>query len=508
MLNSVGSLLVAAPDSINTALPFAAEASWITGKWDFLQRLIEMRPTTDSQDFNVGVGKAFLAIRRNDPDEFNGIVFHLRTSVSQGLSPSSTSSLSNAHTQLVRLHALYELEMLSPFAKKPPHDRNIPMILNCRLDILGSLTDDKQYILGIRRAALDLASPILDREETEAACASAWLTTSRLARKANQINIAYDAVLRATVLNDEAATIEHSRLLWKDGHHRKAIQNLQGAIATNTFASTGHQATLIDSLTESTTSARRNGETSQNVLLAKTQLLLAKWIDFAGQGTSKEILQHYKNAADTHRRWDKGHYYLGSYYNKVLDSEKAAPAAMQTESYLTGECDKLVIENYLRSMIFGPKYLYRTVPKVFTLWLDFGQDLAAKLKTSAQKQQLDRRRTASRQTQPEFPHLEARTKILDRINAQMEKYMVKRLPAYIPYTAFAQMLSRIDSPHSGVLRLLTTMILNITSKYPRQALWSVLAVSRSKIPDKKARAVMVMQSVMVSPPFIYYISYS
>jgi serine/threonine-protein kinase ATR len=496
LLNSVGSLLVAAPDSINTALPFAAEASWITGKWDVLQRLIEIEPATNSQDFNVGLGKAFLAVRRNDPEEFGSIISGLRASVSQGLSPSSTSSLSNAHTQLIRLHALYEMEILSPFAKQPSYDRNVPTTLNCRLDILGSLTDDKQYILGIRRAALDLASPMLDREEIDAACASAWLTTSRLARKANQINIAYDAVLRATVLNDEAATIEHSRLLWKDGHHRKAIQNLQGAIATNTFASNNQRVALVD-LTESTKNTRRSGESNQNVLLAKTQLLLAKWIDFAGQGMSKEILQHYKNAADTHRRWDKGHYYLGSYYNKVLDSEKAAPAAMQTESYLTGECDKLVIENYLRSMIFGPKYLYRTVPKVLTLWLDFGQDLAAKAKASAQKQQADRRRTANRQVQPEYPHLEARTKILDLINNQMEKYMVKRLPAYIPYTAFAQILSRIDNPHSGVLRILTTLILNITSKYPRQALWSVLAVSRSKIPEKKARAVMVMQSVMV-----------
>jgi len=67
--------------------------------------------------------------------------------------------------------------------------------------------------------------------------ASAWLTSARLARKANLIDTAYNAVLQATRLDDDAAKIEYSRLLWKDGHHRKAIQNLEGAIAANAFQS-------------------------------------------------------------------------------------------------------------------------------------------------------------------------------------------------------------------------------------------------------------------------------
>lgn len=45
-------------------------------------------------------------------------------------------------------------------------------------------------------------------------------------------------MLNAAHLKDRSATIEHARLLWKDGHHRKAIQILEGAIAANEFAST------------------------------------------------------------------------------------------------------------------------------------------------------------------------------------------------------------------------------------------------------------------------------
>jgi serine/threonine-protein kinase ATR len=40
-------------------------------------------------------------------------------------------------------------------------------------------------------------------------------------------------MLNAARLKDRSATIEHARLLWKDGHHRKAIQTLEGAISAN-----------------------------------------------------------------------------------------------------------------------------------------------------------------------------------------------------------------------------------------------------------------------------------
>jgi len=43
-------------------------------------------------------------------------------------------------------------------------------------------------------------------------------------------------MLHAARLKDKSATVEHARLLWKDGHHRKAIQTLKGAIAANEFA--------------------------------------------------------------------------------------------------------------------------------------------------------------------------------------------------------------------------------------------------------------------------------
>ena len=65
--------------------------------------------------------------------------------------------------------------------------------------------------------------------------ASAWLASPKLASKGNNTHQAFNAVLHASQLGKESATIEHSRLLWMDGHHRKAIQSLEGAISANAF---------------------------------------------------------------------------------------------------------------------------------------------------------------------------------------------------------------------------------------------------------------------------------
>ena len=65
--------------------------------------------------------------------------------------------------------------------------------------------------------------------------ASAWVIAGRLARKGGFMTTAFNSVLHAEQLGDGAAKIEYSKLLWKEGHHRKAIAVLRGAIDGNAF---------------------------------------------------------------------------------------------------------------------------------------------------------------------------------------------------------------------------------------------------------------------------------
>lgn len=74
--------------------------------------------------------------------------------------------------------------------------------------------------------------------------------------------------MHALKLGSMSATIEHSRLLWAQGQHRKAIQGLEGAIAANAFKSQDI------SVEESVTTAAGPHEREQNLLMARVCIFL------------------------------------------------------------------------------------------------------------------------------------------------------------------------------------------------------------------------------------------
>lgn len=151
-----------ASDHLSTnALPFAAEAAWSAGKWAHLERTLgssSIPQGTTLLDFNVGIGHALLSLRRKNGSEFKNIVASLRDALAAGLSPSATASLQACHDHLVKLHALYEIEAISGMDPTKPSDRDVILEnLDRRLDIIGAYTSDKQYLLGLRRAAMSLS---------------------------------------------------------------------------------------------------------------------------------------------------------------------------------------------------------------------------------------------------------------------------------------------------------------------------------------------------------------
>lgn len=306
--------------------------------------------------------------------------------------------------------------------------------------------------------------------------ASTWLTSARLARKGNALHQSFNAVLHAEKLGDKSATIEHARLLWKEGQHRQAIQSLAGAIASDAFQS--HNESI-----QNTSFLTMAPSDQQNLLKARAILLLAKWSDSAGQTNASALRAQYQNAAKTHGNWEKGHYYLGRHYNKLLEAEKDIPFDQQKDSYQSGEMTKLVIESYLRSMIYGTKYLHQTLPRVLTLWLDLGNPL--KLPSDSRNGPMK-----------EFiSNVEAaRRKTLDGLHARWLKYIPK-LPAYMFYTALPQIVARIAHHNPEVFKYLLLMIVKVIEAYPKQALWTLLAVCASTQSDRKTRGAQILQQL-------------
>ena len=139
------------------SLPFATEASWVTGKWDKLEGYLSMSTEASDGDFNVGIGRALLALSKDNISQFSSIVDQLRRNTVRGLSATNTASLQGCHDALLRFHALAEIEMIGCAGDMDKGKKcSLVSSLTQRLNVLGPFVSDKQYLLGLRRAAMQL----------------------------------------------------------------------------------------------------------------------------------------------------------------------------------------------------------------------------------------------------------------------------------------------------------------------------------------------------------------
>lgn len=210
--------------------------------------------------------------------------------------------------------------------------------------------------------------------------------------------------------------------------------------------------------------------------------MLAKWLDRAGQTNSAALRAQYQIAAKTHRDWEKGHYYLGRHYNKLLESHKSLPLERQDDNYLSGETASLVISNYLRSLAYGTKYVYQTLPRILTLWLDLGTQLSQKIDQQRLSQEFVTKMT------------QLRKKTLEDLHVRFKKY-ISKMPAYIFYTALPQIVSRITHPNKEVNQFLQLIMVKVVTAHPQQSLWSLLAVSTSTQQDRRTKGIELLNKL-------------
>ena len=113
---------------------------------------------SSEDNFNAGVGRALLALADDKMDLFSNTLDQLRQTSAKNLSIINTASLQGCHDLLLRFHVLTEMEMISgvrSFNKFKKSDLRVS--LNLRLEAIGPFFSDKQYILGLRRAVMQLS---------------------------------------------------------------------------------------------------------------------------------------------------------------------------------------------------------------------------------------------------------------------------------------------------------------------------------------------------------------
>lgn len=109
------------------------------------------------EDFNIGIGSALLALIDGQDVQFLEKLDDLRRSIAGGLSTNNSISLQGCHDAMLKLHVLTEVELISGVGSAT--DLDLPTLMTTlvqRLDVVGAFLSNKQYLLGLRRATMQL----------------------------------------------------------------------------------------------------------------------------------------------------------------------------------------------------------------------------------------------------------------------------------------------------------------------------------------------------------------
>ena len=139
----------------------------------------------------------------------------------------------------------------------------------------------------------------------------------------------------------------------------------------------------------------------------------------------------------------------------------------------------LVCKQYGKSLAYGTKYLYQSLPRMLTLWLDLG--------------------TAVFNIENEYQSSPETEKIKEKLTqtTNMIKKYTSRLPAYQFLTAIPQLISRICHKSPEVQEVLDNIIVTVLTMYPQQTLWHLMAVAKSTVKSRVSRISSIVSKVKV-----------
>lgn len=437
------------------------EVSWLTGHWESLEKWL--RRDSES-NYEVGVGHALLALKSRRKDELEYWISNARDNLSNELSSvSEPHSLEQYGELLMRLHALADLESIGNLVfltREEPIHSEISLLLDSRMKVCGNDYAARRYLLSLRRSAISISGLSFADQEV----GLTWISSAKDARKQGQYALAFHSCLQAMIMPNLSlnSDCEYAELLWDQGEQRSAIQKVEAHIDAN-FRQ-GGQFPIERKI------SRREAEIS---------LLYTYWLDTSGQLDSDSIISRYKGICRVASDWERPYYYLAKFYNKLEDAQNSLPYSVRNSESLDGLYVKLMVTNYARSLQVGTKFLFESLPKLITTWLNFAQTWE---------------RAPGAPVKGPSSHSSRRNEVLVHINNFLNK-MVGKIPSFVFYIALTQLLSRITIDNSDVYQVMQNIILETGRTYPQQALWPIMGAFYSSQKERKERGEAIIQKL-------------
>uniref|UniRef100_A0A673FQJ6 Serine/threonine-protein kinase ATR n=1 Tax=Sinocyclocheilus rhinocerous TaxID=307959 RepID=A0A673FQJ6_9TELE len=293
-----------------------------------------------------------------------------------------------------------------------------------------------------------LAECLSSCEEQVGEC---WLQSARVARRAGHHQTAFNALLNAENSLSELF-IEKAKWLWSKGDVHQALIVLQKGV----------QQCFPDE--QPLTDPKRIQ------IKGNAMLLVGRYMEETANFESNAIMKTYKDVTHLLPEWEDGNFYLAKYYDKVM------PMVTDNKLERQGNLIRYIVTYFGKALQFGNQYIYQAMPRMLTLWLDFG----AKVYEFEKAGRSDRAQMRAE---------------LTKINSVISEH-TSNLSPYQFLTAFSQLISRICHSNNEVFAVLMEIVAKVFLAYPQQAMWMMTAVSKSSYPTRMNRCKEILKKAV------------
>uniref|UniRef100_A0AAY4APV8 Serine/threonine-protein kinase ATR n=1 Tax=Denticeps clupeoides TaxID=299321 RepID=A0AAY4APV8_9TELE len=457
VITQVNGVLANRPHWKSDLNTYRVEAAWKLSKWDQVEDYLAS--DSKSSTWGVRLGQMLVAAKRRDAERFYEKLKIVRKEQVVPLSAASfeCGTYQRGYEYIVRLHMLCELEhsfteLLQSWNMETkgegggdPKDPEPMLNWDARLLMTQNSFRAKEPILAIRRALLSLSN-MPNCEELVGEC---WLQGARVARKAGHHQTAFNALLNGENAHLSELFVEKAKWLWSKGDVHQALIVLQKGV---------HQCFSDEQLLTDPKRIQIKG---------KAMLLVGRLMEETANFESNAIMKAYKEVTNLLPEWEDGNFYLAKYYDKVM------PMVTDNKLEKQGNLIRYIIMYFGKALQFGNQYIYQAMPRMLSLWLDFG----AKVYEVEKAGRSDRVQMRGE---------------LAKINTTISEH-ASNLSPYQFLTAFSQLISRICHSCDDVFAVLQEIVAKVFLAYPQQSMWMMTAVSKSSYPTRMNRCKEILR---------------
>ncbi|KAJ2945898.1 hypothetical protein O0L34_g4806 [Tuta absoluta] len=435
------------PEDSNMEL--AAEPLWRLGRFDRLEELARKPVPSCRENWGLLIGRILLAYRAQDEASFTTSCDDATSRLLAQMDGEARgeNALRSGYQSVLGLHIVSEVghaqEVVKRLKDLNDGDGQSSEIINQllsewrrRLSVVQWDVRTIEPLLRLRRILLQQTQELLEHTHPDTAnslkscIGDLWLQSAKHARKAGIFQQSYMYILNAEEYQPEKLFIEKAKMYWARAQHEHAFTTLRRGLEENYPPL--HQLTH-----------------EQRKICAKAKLLIAKYNDETTNVDVDVNIGYYKESVEMFKQWEKSLVCLGAYYEKVSSGDNNS-AAWSRRLY--------ALNSYGKALQCGHKYLYQSMPRMLSIWLDME---VTSTDTSVHS-------------------------ILAQMTEVIRTYS-ERLPLYLYLTAFSQIVSRICHPVKEVYLQLKAIIVKLIIAYPQHTLWMMMMVIKSSYPQRNKR---------------------